>query len=317
MFCDLSNNFISVSGIGQSYLINQLEDNLKTYLDHGLLNLGGFINVSIPTSGINNISQHKLRPVQDPGYSNFRVWQSFKKDWVWETGIVYNNTSPNVISGVIVNGSGFVSPTGSGQYSYTINYPLGRVIFDNPISSGTNVELSYSYKWCQVYKSSTTPWWKELQRSTYDGTQLEKTDRGDYIISANHRIQMPCIIIEPISRTNLIPYQIGDNSFRINQDILLHIFTDNMSDRNNLVDILRLQKNRVIQLYDINKTRNIYGLNYKGSPINSGINYNQIINDSNYRWNSCYFNDIVSMDMESLNFNLSWCTLRITAEIIT
>lgn len=317
MNCNLSNDFVSVSGIGQSYLINQLEDNLKSYLDYGLLKLGGFININIPTSGINNIAYHKLRPVQEPGYSNYRVWQSFKKDWVWESGITYNNTSPVSISGITINGTGYAAPSGSGNYTYNINYPLGRILFTNPVSSGTNIEISYAYRWCQVYKSSSSPWWKELQRSTYDGTQLEKTDRGDYVISANHRIQLPCIIIEPISRTNLIPYQIGDNSFRINQDILLHIFTDNISHRNDLIDIIRLQKNRTIQLYDVNKIRNIYGLNYNGNPINSGLNYNQIINDTNYRWNSCYFADMASMDMESLNFNLSWCTLRITAEIIT
>jgi hypothetical protein len=316
MTCTNYNNFVSVTGIGQNYLINQLEDNLKSYLDNGFLNIGAFININSPTSGINDISYHKLRPVQQPGYANYKVWQSFKKDWVWETGIQYNGTSPNKISGIRINNTLYAAPTGSGNFTYNINYPLGNVVFNNALPSGTNMELNYSYRWCQVYKSSSCSWWRELQKSTYDGTQLEKTDRGDYVISSQHRVQMPCIIIEPISRTELIPYQLGDNSFRVNQDIMLHIFSDNTSHKNDIVDIIRLQKNKVLSFYDANKIRSIYGLDYKGSPIYSGYNYHQIINDPNYDWKSCYFVDIVSTDMETLNFGLSWCTLRVTAEII-
>lgn len=311
-----SNQFISVTGVGQNYLINQLEDNLKSYLDNGFLQIGGFVNITSPTSGINNVSYSKLRPVQQPGYSNYQVWQTFKKDWVWETGISYNGVSPNIISGVKINNTLYPAPSGSGAYSFKINYPLGQIVFSSGLSSGNSLEVNYAYRWCQVYKASNAPWWRELQRSTYDGTQLEKTDKGDYAISSNHRVQMPCIIIEPIARTNLIPYQIGDNSFRVNQDIFLHVLTDNLTDKNNIIDIIRLQKNRTIYFYDINKSRSVYGLNYDGTPINSGYNYNQIINSNNFFWNSCYFADIVSTEMETLNFSLSWCTLRITTEII-
>jgi hypothetical protein len=317
MSCEINNNFSTVTSIGKNNLINQLEDNMKSFLDWGLLNIGGYVNINIPTSGLNNnIGYHKLRPVQEPGFSNYRVWQTIKKDWVWESGVTYNNSSPNRVSGIVVNGTGYAAPTGSGAYSYKINYPLGRIIFNNPINSGTDIQLSYSYRWCQVYKSSTNPWWIELQRSTFNTDQLQTNDQGDFVISANHRVQLPCIIIEPISRTNMIPNELGSHEFRINQDILLHVFANNASHRNDIVDIIRLQKDKVIQLYDLNKINNIYGLNYYGSIIPTGLSYCQIINDSNYQWRSCYFREMSVMDMESLNFNLSWCTLRVTSEII-
>jgi hypothetical protein len=316
MNCLTNNNFVSVSGIGQNNLINQLEDNLKSYLDNGFLHIGGFVNINAPTSGIFNNGLHKAYPVKVPGYRDFQVWQTIKKDWVWESGITYNNISPITISGITVNNTGVPAPTGSGNMGYQINYPLGRITFNNPVVSGTNVQLNYSYRWCQVYKSSTSPWWRELQQSTLENNQIQKTDSGDFYIDAQHRVQMPCIIIEPIARSTMIPYQLGDHTFRIQQDILFHIFTENASHRNDILDILRLQKNKVIELYNIDKIRNVYGTNYAGAIVNSGLKYNELINKDQYKWFPCYFIDYNVIDMESANFNLSWCTLRVTSEII-
>jgi len=316
MSCLNNNDFINVSGIGQSYLINQLEDNLKSYLDNGFLKIGAFVNIKTPTSGINNIGYHKLYPTEVPGYSNYKVWQSAKKDWVWETGVSYNGISPTVISGININNTFYSAPTGSGNYSYNTNYALGRITFDQPLPSGTNIQVDYSYRWCQVYKSSNCGWWKELQKATLENNQITKTDKGDFSIGAEHRIQTPCVIIEPVAGSKLIPHALGSTIFRIEQDILFHIFTENISHKNDILDIIRLQNNKLLYFYDINKIHNVYGLNHNGYPISSGLKYDDIINNNNYSWNSCYFKDINTVDMETANFNFSWCTLRVTSEII-
>lgn len=316
MTCFNNNDFVGVSGIGQNYLMNQLEDNLKSYLDNGFLKIGGFVNIDIPHSGITQMGQHQLYPTELPGYDNFQVWQSFKKDWVWETGISYQNFQPNQFSGVYVNNMFYPGPTGSGIYSYHVNYQLGRIIFDQPLTSGTNMQTSYSYKWCQVYKSSTCSWWKQLQESTLENNQISKTNIGDFSIGAEHRVQMPCIIIEPISRSDMIPYQLGAINFRVRQDFLLHIFTENNTHKNDILDILRLQNNKLLYLYDTNKTKEVYGLDYKGVPKNNQLSYDNIINDNNYRWKSCYLYDMNILDIQNVNFDFGWCTLRVTSEII-
>jgi len=313
MSCYSTNNFISVSGINHNNLINQLEDNLKSYLDNGFLNIGGFVNINIPTSGLSSIQYHRLQPVTVPGFTNSTVWQSFKKDWVWEQNINYNGTQPNSVTGIYINNVFYPAPSGSGNIAYNINYNLGRIEFASPVSASAVINASYSYKWCQVYKSSSSLWWKELQQSTLTSS-LTQNNNGDFLLSSNHVVQLPCIVIEPISRTSMVPHQLGDTSFRIYQDIMLHIFTNNNTQKNDLIDIIRTQKHKTIKLYDTNKTRNIYGLKFNGSPIISGINYHQIIDQ--YFWKTCYFSDVQIIDMESLNFNLSWCTLRLTSEII-
>lgn len=318
MSCEDYTKFNSVNHIAELSLINQLEDNLKSFLDWGFLNIGGFINIKIPTSGLyQNSLYHQLKPVSDPGFVDGRVWQTFKKDVVWETGVSYN-PPPTVVSGVYINNTLYPTPTGSGAYGYQINYPLGRVVFDKPVSNG-NINMAYSYRWCQVHRASSSPWWTELQKMSLDtDPQFKQKDKGDYNISATQRVQMPCIIIEPIARSNSKPWQIGGNDFVIDQDILLHIFTENAQDKNRLADIIRLQKHKTIILYDSYKVINsgVYGLNYNGSINPSGTTYANIVQNPSYQSYKCFFKDVQIIDMETVNSNLFWCTIRLTTEVI-
>jgi hypothetical protein len=317
MSCESTNTFNNVSNLGQNYLINQLEDNLKTFLDWGFLNIGGFINISSPTSGLYGGNFSQLKSTTQPGYKDGQIWQSFRKDWVWETGINYNSYNPIKFSGLYINNAFYAAPTGSGNYSYTINYPLGQIVFDRVVNSSSSVVASYSYKWCQVYKGSNTPQWKELQASTYQPLPaLNQKASGEYNIGASHRIQMPAIVIEPIARSYSQPWQLGAYDFAIDQDILLHIFTENPNDNNRIVDILRLQKDKTIKLYDTNKIvqSGVFPLLYNGSINISGLCYGELIDK--YYWNNCFFKEISVLDMESANKNLYWCTLRLTAQVI-
>ena len=314
--------FNSVDKLAQNTLINELEENMKAFLDWGFLNIGGYVNVNIPTSGLYGGTFHELKTTDTPGYKVGQVWQSAKKDWVWESGFywndgVFDNNTPNSISGVVVNGTHVAGPTGVANTGYYINYPLGQVVFDKPISKSSKVQLDYAYRWCQVYKSSTNPYWKELQELTYQPSpQINQTNKGEYNLSANHRVQMPCIIIEPIARSYSEPWQLGDLSYNIGQDILLHVFAENAADKNRITDIIRLQKEMNIELYDINKVvkSGVSPIDYRGSKNPNGLMYFDLV--KNYRWNKTYLKNIAILDMESVNKNLHWCTIRITSETI-
>jgi hypothetical protein len=317
MSCNHSNTFNNVSNIGENQLINQLETNLKHFLDWGFLNIGGFININIPTSGLYGGSFSSLKSVSQPGYRMGQVWQTFKKDWVWESGITYNNYQPILFSGLYINNTFYPGPTGNNIISYTINYPMGQIIFNSPLSATSNIQANYAYRWCQVYKNSSDSQWKELQELTYKPVpQINQANSGEYAIGASHRVQMPAIVIEPISRSYSQPWQLGSYDFAVDQDILLHVFTENAIDNNKIIDIIRLQKNKTIILYDINKVVNsgTYPLTYNGSLNPNGLCYTDLL--ENYRWNLCYFKEISVLNMESANKNLYWCTLRLTTQVI-
>ena len=48
MSCDLDTKFVKVDHVGENLLINQMESTLKTYLDWGLLSVGGWTNIETP-----------------------------------------------------------------------------------------------------------------------------------------------------------------------------------------------------------------------------------------------------------------------------
>lgn len=303
--------FHNVSSITNKNRISLLEDNVKSFLDWSFLHIGGFVNVSIPTSGVAGGSFHILKSSEDPVLKD-KVWQSPRKDWIYESGIVYESGSPIAFSGLYLNNTFLPAPTGSGSYGYNVNYPLGQIVFNNSVSSKSTVTANYSYRYVQVYKSSDNFWWKEVQKETYNPSNFNKQD---YSITSVHRVQLPAIIVELIPRTIQIPHQLGTVDNIIIQDVFLHIYTENANQRNILVDILLHQKDKTVYLYDINDVikNNKYSLNKFGNINPSGYNYPNIIQNFPSYW--CTIKDSTIGELNSLSSSLYNAIVRWSIEI--
>lgn len=311
--------FVGVDSIGYPLIINELENNYKSFLDWGFLNIGAFTNINIPTQNISTFDLHQLKPIKDPHYPQLRVWQTPRKDWVYESGISYSGTSPIDISGIYVNSNFYPAPTGDSSIGYKINYPEGKVIFNNNIPASSVVELEYSYKNIQIYKMEEFPYWKEIQHKSLENkVGFSLSDKGDFSISSEHRVQLPTIVIETVSRSTSRPFHLGDTSQILQQDILLHVISDNNTDKNNIIDIIRLQKDRIIYLYNTKNivTNNVNALNYDGSKNINGQNYGTIINNDNYKWIECRISDINISDIYYTNIRLYGAIIRVTNELI-
>lgn len=312
-------SFMGVDGIGSTQIINELENNYKSFLDWGFLSAGGFTNVNRPTTNIASFDLHKLKPTKDNNRVANTVWQTPRKDWVHETGISYNNASPINISGIYVNGSFYPGPTGNATIGYSLNYPDGQVVFNSPVAPSSAVEMNYSYRNVQVYKTEQFPYWREIQfKSLENRTGFNLSDKGDFSISADQRVQLPAVVLETIARSNSKPFRLGDKSLYVQQDLLLHILADNPQDKNNITDILRLQEDRVIWLYNTDEIvkSGIYPLNYNGSKNVNGQNYYTIVNDPKYQWIKCQLIDINISDITFTNIRMYGSVVRITNEII-
>lgn len=319
MSCTFTPEFTGIQSIGSTKLINELENNYKSFLDWGFLNIGGFTNVTIPTQNISTFDLHILKPTQDKNQINNSVWQSARKDWVYESGISFSGQSPINISGVYVNSTFYPGPTGNTSLGYKINYPEGKVIFNKMISANSNVNIEYSYRNIQVYKMEDFPYWKEIQhRSLENKTGFSLSDKGDFAIGSEYRVQLPAIVIETVARSNNTPFQLGSKDLIMEQDTLLHVLADNPSDKNNIIDILRVQQDRFIQLYktDTIIQSGVYPLNYDGSKNLTGQNYNNIVNNDSYKWRECRLKDIVISDINFANIRMFGAIVRITNEII-
>ena len=103
MSCNISTTFQSVDQIGKTLLNSEIEANLKGFMDWAFLGIGGWFDVTIPTSGAYGGTFDKLRAVSDPSYTEGQIWEAARKDWVWETGTPYADYDPINISGVWVD----------------------------------------------------------------------------------------------------------------------------------------------------------------------------------------------------------------------
>ena len=307
--------FNLVNNISEKNSFSILEHNIKHFLDWCFLNIGGFVNVDIPTQDLKQGNFHQLRPVKNPETSRDNTtWESFRKDWVYETGIDYSAT-PNIVSGIYINNTFFPGPTGNSTYSYYIDYPNGRITLNKAISSTSKMHVEYAYRNIQIYKSCDSTWWKELQRNTYEAYRFDKNP--DYNILSNNRVQPPFIIIETIARNQQIPLELGSYQNILVQDVLLHTFTQNINQRNSITDILLSQKDKDIILYDIDKVvkNNKYELNYRGEINPSGMNYSDIVYNSEYMHKIGHIKDSTLSEQNTLSTSLFNSVLRWRLEI--
>jgi hypothetical protein len=275
-----------LNNVRETDLLTEIETNLKSYIDWCLLGGGGWINVEVPQSGVYGGDEHILRLSSDESYDDGQVWEGFRKDWVWETGVEYDEEPIN-ITGVLVDGTSYGS--GDGTYGWHINYPLGQVIFDSAISTSSEVSCSYSYRWAQSYIPDNAPWWQELQYRSYRADeQFIVADGGNWSIGPHKRVQMPSIIIECVPIGSSRGFELGHNALQIEQTIHLHVISENRADRNKLLDYFRNQKHKTIYLYKSDDVINSgdFPLDYRGMRVGSKM-YPDLVESSEsggYRW---------------------------------
>ena len=318
MSCNISTTFTHVSQVGNTLLNSQLESNLKSFLDWGMLGIGGWFNVNIPTSGAWGGTFDQLRLVDDPSYGKGQVWESARKDWVWENEVPYTGGSPISITGVSVDGTFY--GTGDATYAHHYNYPLGRVVFDNPIASTSTVKLEYSYRNVQVYIADQAPWWDELQYNSMrvDDSSFSQVGSGNWAILSNNRVQMPAVVIEAVPRRTYQPYELGSSNNFITQDVLFHVVSESRWWRNQLVDIISLQKDKTLMLYDSNKLADsgAYPLDFRGMVVAPENNYSGFVSTDGYQFTSARITDMGVTEMESYNSMLHEGTVRASFEVI-
>jgi len=310
--CDPNTTFKNINNIGDDYLLNILESNFKMFLDWSFLNIGGWFDVNVDQQNLYGGNPHaKLVPVEDPSYSTGQVWQSARKDWVWESTVSYNNSSPISVSGVYLNDTLITD-------SYFINYPLGQIVLEDPIPTSTPVEVNYSYRFVQTYRANDAPWFNVLQFKSYytDNKDIITKDEGEWSIGGYRRIQMPCIIIESLPRSRSLPYELGSGGLLLEQDIMFYILAENKNDRNKLLDILRLQQDSVIYLFDTNKVASDdrFPLDHNGSVVNNPLYYPNLVDQ--YKYRKCWFKNVSLVELTSNHPNLHTGAARLTAEII-
>jgi hypothetical protein len=309
-----------ISNFGDAQLTQQLEHNLVEFFKWGLLGVGAFFNVTIPSSGAYGGVYNRLRPVtEDLNYTDGQVWEGFRKDWIWESGIEYGY-QPIQISGVYVNNVFYPSST-AGTYSHYINYPLGQVVFNNAISTNSVVSLEYSYRWIQIYAASTVPFFQELMTNSWrvDNPTFFAQGSGLWNVLSQNRVQLPAVYVEAVPNAKLKGYQLGGGQI-VDQDVLFHIFSEDKFSKDQLTDIVKQQQDKTIWTFDRNlmMDNNAYPLDYRGEKTSGAKCYPALVSaveDGGYRWKKAIFINNYSQDLGITN-GIYRSVVRATMQII-
>jgi hypothetical protein len=258
---------------------NEFQDNIVEWLDWSLLEKGNYFNVTLGELSYDNIDYSLLQISNNSNFTPGQAWDGFRPNWVWQSGIVppsgfqepivgTNDAIPG-ISGVYVDDT-FYSSSTTGDYAHTVDYYNGRVIFDNPIPTGSKVQAEYSYKYMNVIYANSLPWIREV---SYDSL----VKGGDSIFPPEMTIKLPAIAVEVANRKST-PFSLGGGQ-KINTDLIFHCIAEDDYTRNQMLDIISYQNDKILPLFDSNSIikSGEAPLSYQGSPAPSALRYPDLV----------------------------------------
>lgn len=287
-----SNELKGFSHFGENLLDDQIRANLISFLDWGFLNKGNFQNVKIPASGIYGGNKETLQPYKDPRFPTGTVFQSFRSNWVWQSGLL-TETQPIRPSGVYVNNTFYPSDT-TGPYAHYIDYPRGRVVFNSPISTSSSVKVEYSHRFVNVLDANEVPFLREVQTNSFrlDSPAFRQLASGSYAVLPDSKIQMPFIGVEITSNIRFSPYCLGGGQISETK-VICHIMSDDEKIAKKIATAIALQNEKTITTFDVNRIseNNLSPITYKGSIAPGALTHPQMT--SQYEWKKL---SIINMD---------------------
>ncbi len=299
-----------------STLSNTLLDNFIAMYDWGLLDRGQFYNINIPESGIYGGDRHKLRTAQDPNYTDGQVWEGYRQNWVWESGISATDEQPITISGVFVDDTFYA--TGNVTKPFYIDHPNGRVVFDTALTTTSAVQLEYSHKWVQVIPAQGVPWFRQIQQGSFRNEEgFQVSNSGNWVQLGQTRVQLPAIAIEVVPAKSLQPYQLGGGQW-VNTDLVFYIMSENHWECTNLMDAILYQNDRSVHLFDPTAVAisGVLPFNYRNelneNAIPSGL-YPNMVDDFFYR--RCWINESRGNEVSQLSPELYIGTTRCSTQV--
>jgi len=310
--------FKGVNDFGTPLVSDNLTAGLVEWSKWSFLGIGAFTNVQPNASGTYGGSLNKLRLSNTPNYARGRVWEGFRQEWIWESGIQYAH-QPIQISGVIVDNTFYPSST-SGTYAHKISYPNGQVIFNSAISPSADVRLNYSYRHVNVY-SADAPWFKSLMLNSFraDNPQFLQEGSGAWSILAQNRVQLPAVFIHAVPRFNYIGMQLGGGQYLF-QDALIMVLAETPFERNQISDIYKYQNEKTIALIDRNimALQNRFPLTSQGMLSSGATCYPSWIRGSGeggFFYRNCRIASAAGDIFETDMTNLYGAVVRYTCEI--
>ncbi len=305
-----------LSNAQDATLSNILLDNFIALYDWGFLDRGQFYNIDIPQSGIYGGDRHKLRLAEDPNYTDGQVWEAYRQNWVWESGISATTEQPITISGVFVDSTFYA--TGNATKPFYIDYPNGRIVFDTALASTSTVQLEYSHKWVQVVPAQGIPWFRQIQQNSFRSDEgFQPSSSGNWVQLGQTRVQLPAVAVEVVPARSMQGYQLGGGQW-VNNEIIFYVMSENHWECTNLMDSILYQNDRTIHLFDTTAVAisGVFPFNYRNelneNAIPSGL-YPNMIDD--FYYNRCWISESRGNEVTQLSPDLYIGSTRCSTQV--
>ena len=290
------------------------------------LQVGGYQNIQRTlSSGILGGDYSRLRPVKDPRYTDGQIWEGFKGDWVWESGVTFS-PAPIIASGVNVGGTFYPTPSTSTAYEHYIDYPHGRIVFASTVATTSTIKANFAYR-TMSFVQSNEPWFRELM---FESHRIEKADylqfgSGMWTQLSEIRRSMPAVGVELVPPRSYRPYQLGGGQW-VDQAVNLYIMAENEFEKNQWMDILSMQNDKAMYLINRKLLKESgsypYDLDYRGVPVSNPIQYPLLTQPSGhsvnpgYMWTKGWISDTTGNSLDDINGWLYRGTVSFTSTII-
>lgn len=240
---------INLGGFGGYELTDQLQYNLKWFLDWGLLNRGAYSIFENDLASFYDEDEAQLHVVPDERYEQGRVWEGAGREWVWESGVSLGSgaVDPFRVSGVHIDGD-FYSIAETGINRHHVDYLNGRIIFDEPKNSDNDIRASYTRRSVHVGFADEPDFRRMMLKAVEEFLTDSSTSSTP---SREHQIWLPSVFIELTSGRQR-GLQLGGGQIKT-RDVVFHIFADNPYDRNLLMDWIDYQSRKTFFMADLNK----------------------------------------------------------------
>lgn len=244
--------------MGLEYKLRSLlKLNLKLFFDMHFLREGAYVNVASGQQFYDGSDMSLLLPDTSAddtfnGLSNGSVWQSAFRQWVYESGVSLDGTNlqshPIVASGIFVEGA--FRPTDDPVFGHTIDFIDGRIIFDSPKSLDLKVQAAFAAR--QVRVDFEHAFNQQAQVGVLGTKYFTNPVTSHQLVYPSGAIQtFPAVFLE-IDGREMRPYEMGNRSAIIKEQVRLHVWAQHDLQRDDIVDVLSAQWRKSIPIIDFN-----------------------------------------------------------------
>ena len=287
---------IGEGGFGGFELTDQLQYNLKFFLDWGFLNNGAYGIYEYDSASWYDDDESRLHLVVDERYENGKVWEAVGPEFVWESGVSLSSgaVTPFRVSGVYIDNV-FYPTSSTGINRHHVDYLNGRIIFDEPKDSEKDIRIEYTRRSIHV-GFADDPDFRVLMLNALEEFQTDSSPSGTP--SREHQTWLPSVFIE-LDRGKQRGLQLGGGQIKT-RFVVFHIFADSPSDRNLLMDWIDYQSRITFWMADLNNIT--FPFDQYGDLVSGITNWVDMVSD--HPWKRLRVTDSNPVKLNSLNSQL-------------